>query len=312
MTRNVLIPSVEAKNDGPRWIWLASYPKSGNTWLRAFLQAYMYGGGKVDINRMHALSCSDTETTPYHQASSVPLGNLRPIETMLLRPAALLNLQKLVVVDGMVRDHFIKTHCAYARVCGIELFPKVITRKAIYIIRDPRDVAVSYAHYSTTNQNEVDYLDVINNAMNSSTNFMIKDNICYFLGTWRDHVSSWTEVAPKQGIDVLVIKYEDMVRAPNTVFRKVLDFLQVDFDRKLFSRSVEATSFKNMQRQEKESPTGFKENPAGFSDVFFRRGLVGSWREELPASYAELIEAHHGEVMATHKYKPSRRKKEKI
>ena len=123
-------------------VWLASYPKSGNTWLRAFLANYLIDGTEpVSINDMQKISFGDSSAPAYADLGRCNPATLTPAQVVALRD------RHLERVSGNAPINFVKTHNAHTRIAGRRLIPARLTRAAIYIIRDPRDLVLSYADH---------------------------------------------------------------------------------------------------------------------------------------------------------------------
>ena len=122
--------------------WVASYPKSGNTMLRMLLEAYHYNSESIDINNMVLIS-GDAGATLIQSVSPIPTDDLGFNGEALLRPAMLLN-----YYCSRTPPVYMKTHFANLQTPGLPPFiPREVTRKAVYIVRDPRDVFHSFASY---------------------------------------------------------------------------------------------------------------------------------------------------------------------
>lgn len=122
-------------------VWLASYPKSGNTWVRLFLANYRAHGLKINPNSLPTeFTISDTRDRDYHAVSPYPVEKMSHLEILMLRGAALLH----AMASVHERPMFCKTHAANAVLNGYRLFPPPVTAASVYIVRDPRDVAVSF------------------------------------------------------------------------------------------------------------------------------------------------------------------------
>lgn len=256
-------------------LWLASYPKSGSTWMRMFIYAYL-GDGTVDINKV--FDASDMDTDIYKAVSPLPLEELGIAECFHLRSAALFGM----VSSG--QDKIVKTHCCNGLAQGVELIPRVFTRGAIYIMRDPRDIAVSYAdHMGKTVDQTIDMMS--DHALTS-----YRENLSQYISTWSNHVTSWTE---RVYFKVLAIKYEEMLSAPHNTFRHIAYFLTGGCDEEKLDKSIQSTRFENLRKQEDIS--GFKER-SRHQERFFRNGRSG-WRDVLTPEQVERIERDHGEVM---------------
>jgi len=267
-------------------IWLASYPKSGNTWLRLLLEAYRCNGA-LDINDVRICS-SDGAATIIQGVSPMPLEKLNFRAEALLRPAALMNLFCRLNAPLMV-----KTHWANLQPPGLPPFiPREFTERAVYVVRDPRSVLPSVATFWGFP------IDKSVEAMNSKE-FLIGGNKMFsktMLSSWSNHVASW--VGEKK-FPVHVVKYEDMVEDAEKELTEILEFLKYEVDEVRVRRAVRATKISRLQKAEAEH--GFKEN-SGRSDKFFGDGGT-RWKDELGPKWIKRIEKDHGEVMRSLEYK---------
>ncbi|MEL7187653.1 MAG: sulfotransferase domain-containing protein, partial [Pseudomonadota bacterium] len=181
-------------------LWLASYPKSGNTWLRAFLSNYIWNQPEpVAVNDLSKLGTSDAAADLYAKICRGPFDYTDPRLTTSLR-GSFLN-----AVDGNGADvNFIKTHNQNSVAFDVELVPPALTRSAIYILRDPRDMVISYAsHLGLTVDKAIEGMNNVNNATAGTS-----ENVQQYLGRWSDHVTSWTRT---KKFPVLTLRYEDML-----------------------------------------------------------------------------------------------------
>ena len=127
--------------DSERITWLASYPKSGNTWIRCLIQAYR-SNGYLDINDLNTVA-GDSAACHTHAVSATAIEDLGLRGQWLLRPAALVN-----AVMAKATPRIFKTHYANLTVSGLPAFiPPELTQRAIYVLRDPRSVALSMSQY---------------------------------------------------------------------------------------------------------------------------------------------------------------------
>lgn len=258
--------------------WLASYPKSGNTWLRMFLSGYL--SGNVDINRP-AIGVDDLQVYFYHALSPSPLEQLSDEHRLLLRPAALLHL-----ATAIPEPRYVKTHFARCSIDGIDSIPASLTHGAVYLVRDPRDVVVSYARHINVSIDSM--IDKIGSAKSTAR----RGPLYHLIGSWSAHVRSWLNTP----FPTLVIRYEDLCAHPRETFRAVLDHLDLKADEDRLSLALDLTRLENLQEQERQH--GFREAVHG---NFF--GAGGSkWREALTPEQAGRIERAHGKMMGMLKY----------
>jgi hypothetical protein len=264
---------------GKVW-WLASYPKSGNTFLRLFLNAYKTGG--TDINKTGPFSYDDMGKDLYEKIAGKPEEELSRHEIRAVRGAYLQNVLSSV---GEKKRVFMKTHSACIEIDQWPMLPAMFTEAVFYIVRDPRDVCVSYAHHCGKSVEETAEF------MANPTATINHGPRTHVLGPWSTHVTSY---AKQEGLKVYRLRYEDMVERPEIAFRNVVEKLGWDFEPERFKFAIDAVKFENVQKQEQEG--GYVER--GKPDIpFFRRGQVGSWREELPPEVAAKIEEDHGQIM---------------
>jgi hypothetical protein len=201
----------------------------------------------------------------------------RTIEDWIrVRPRAL-----RLIAGSKDGHHFVKTHCQVIRVGAVPLILPEVTAAAVYLMRNPFDVALSYARHLSL---DVD-VAIKRMADPTATNGN-KTGILEIIGRWDDHIRSWT-TAP--GLVLHVMRYEDMIADPERAYRGLFAFLKVPVDEAQLARTLAATSFDALSRQEREQ--GFRERPAGM-ERFFARGTAGGWREDLtPKQVGRLREA---------------------
>jgi hypothetical protein len=271
-------------------VWLASYPKSGNTWLRAFLANLISGGsGPVDINSLRLFGFSDTRADLYELASGKPFEALDLPHLHRLRP----NVHRLITKTkaGTV---YVKTHNAIAVRDGIPTITPEVTVGAIYILRNPLDVAVSYAHHFAM---EIDH---VIEAMASPDNYLdtVDRSTFSYLGSWSKHVEGWT-TAP--GLNAHVVRYEDMLKRPMPTFRGVASYLGLGATRDGVKRAIEFSSFDELKGQ--ETKHGFRERGPS-RETFFHQGRAEAWRNVLSAAQVDRVVQTQGEVMRRYEYLP--------
>lgn len=269
-------------------IWLASYPKSGNTWLRAFLVNYVFNEPEpVPVNDLHRLGVSDAMTSGFRKVLGQPFDPSDPSQTVRLRAP---------FFEALVRNgadvNLIKTHNQNRDAMGVKLIPEHLTKSAIYVIRDPRDMVISYAsHLGLTLDRSIEGINNINNATAGD-----EKNVHQFLGRWSDHVTSWTRT---KKFPVLTVRYEDMLARPEKAFGSVVRRLGLPIEKERLLRAIEFSSFDKLKKQEEE--TGFVEN-SNNQERFFRTGGSGHFREELNLEQISQIEADHVKIMRRHGY----------
>ncbi len=272
-------------------IWLASYPKSGNTWLRAFISHLLEGKDeKVDINQMKTDGIFSARST-LDEITGIETSNLTPEEIDTLRPAVY-----NYIATVAKRRLFIKVHDAYTYLADGSPLLGTVNAKAVYILRNPLDVAVSLANHLSKS------LDETIRHMNDETFAFCrsKDSLPnqtrQKLLTWSAHVQSWAGVS---AFPVYFLRYEDMKADPIAAFTGAVRFIGMDCTDAQIQRAIELSDFKKMKAEEEKN--GFGEKPAGLSS-FFRAGKTGDWRNHLSDAQRDKLIADHRAVMRQYGY----------
>jgi len=264
-------------------VWMASYPKSGNTWARIFLANYLANAREpVPINKAHGVAIGDSITRMYRMVAQGPLDVTDIDATLKLRPRVLRG-----IVANNADVNLVKTHNALVTARGVPLIPDDVTRSAIYILRNPLDMVLSYArHYGMTPEQAVNTVSHPDNA-----NPPDEETVTQFMGTWSDHVRSWTS---KAGYPVLVLRYEDMLANPRACFARVVQHLGMPLDPERLDRAILFSSFEELSEQEKQQ--GFVEKSEQ-AERFFARGQKDQWKTDLPAKLVKRMKHAHRKVM---------------
>jgi hypothetical protein len=269
-------------------VWIASYPKSGNTWVRAFLHNLVKvtcgEPDEQDINEMARFSTWDLDKKRYAAVLGFQPDNaLHRNQIAAARHAV--HLEVADAAEGLV---FVKTHNCLVMDRGYPTINFAATAGAVYVVRNPLDVAISYAHHAGV-------------AIDDAIHFMSKvdletigsDKSVYeVLGSWSQHVWSWTR---NDNRALHVMRYEDMLADPETVFAALARHLLIDFTPAQLQAAIERSSFARLRAQELEN--GFRERPPAADDNFFREGRAGQWKSALTPEQVARIVADHGEQM---------------
>lgn len=279
-----------------RTVWLASYPKSGNTWMRILLANLMArGSGSADINRLPG-GFADARG-PFDRVTLIDSGLLRFDEIDALRPrvyAALAAGDTDFGGDetGEAPPRFVKVHDAYHLAPGGE--PLLAGPRgadgALVVVRDPRDVAPSLAHHSGLDiDRAIAFMNDPDGCLCGSPDrgYM---QLRQRLTRWSDHIGSWLG---QRDLPVHLVRYEDLQSAPVPTLRAALDFSGWPASDVAIERAVALSAFDRIAAHERDK--GFREAPHQLG--FFRRGKAGGWRDELTAAQAARIEQDHGPMM---------------
>lgn len=261
-------------------VWIAGYPKSGNTWVRAFLHSLM-APAPLDINRMNRMTGNEAAMIHFQGLDARPWQAWTAQDVARMRPAA-----QAALASRHPYDVFCKTHLARTRAFGHATIARAVTAGAIYLLRNPLDVAVSYADHQGI------ALDAAIALMNleGHTTPTTAHHAGEVMGSWSENVASWTG---GEG-PLHIMRYEDMLADPHAAFAALARFLRLKPSRQRLRRAVAACSFAALARQ--EARQGFVEKPPGQAR-FFRTGRAGSWRGVLSRAQVEAIAGRHGAVM---------------
>lgn len=263
-------------------IWVASYPKSGNTWVRAFIHNLLkeISGDRQpqDINRMNEHTVWEIAGPPFEQILGKPLTEAKQSEIEAARPKVQHRL-----ANTRSEPFFVKTHLCVGSEHGHPTINLNATLAAVYVVRNPLDVAISYAHHTTMTIDSI-IASMANKAQRTPGT---PRSVYEVLGSWSQNVSSWLGVTDRP---IHVIRYEDLEANPTRPFGMLARFLGLAPSEDQLKAAIARSCFAELRRQEAEN--GFKERPET-SKVFFREGRSGQWRDVLtPAQVQEIIRVH--------------------
>jgi len=275
-----------------RILWLASFPKSGNTWMRAFLHNLFRNPDRpLPLNELGGGNLTTAETALHWYKALDP----RPLKDIPQDELDQLRLKVHAAIAASVPGNiFCKIHGAVFELRGTMTVNLQASAGAIYLVRNPLDVVLSFANFQGITT------DVAITAL-STANFELPrdvDNVSEPLGSWSQNVESWTG-KPNSGLRV--VRYEDMLASPGKTFAGVADFLGLKVLRPRLEKALRHSSFKVLRSQEDRD--GFVErSPA--QDRFFRTGTSGQWRDELTDEQVARMVENHREQMERFGYVP--------
>ena len=270
-------------------IWLASYPKSGNTLLRSILASYFYSNdGSLKFEDLYNIT--QFPLSEQFLPLGIDINNDREVFKNFINAQKLINQEK-----GKIR--FFKTHSSLSRVYDNNFTDLHNTLGAIYIVRDPRNVVTSVAHhYNLT-------IDEATETMVDKNRFMQKTsrNLRVFIGSWNFSYNSWKNL--KDQNKYLMIKYEDLITKKKTVLLKVFKFLsslgmRFDLDMIKLNKVIKNTEFEKMKIKEKnEIFSEAVRDKDGKRKVFFNLGPKNDWRRLLDEKNKDKIEQNFKKEM---------------
>lgn len=272
-------------------VWLASYPKSGNTWFRAFISSLLNDESEdISINKMKTDGIfSSRQILDF--MTGIESSNLTADEIDRLRPAVFNYLSQ-----NAKRALFVKVHDAYTYLDDGTPLLGTAGAKAIYIMRNPLDVAVSFANHASKDFDHIiERMGAPAFAFCRSRNSLPNQTRQKLL-TWSMHVESWSRAAE---LPVHIVRYEDMKADPVATFAGALRFIGFVCTDEQIMRAIEASRFEKLKAEEDRK--GFKEKPYKTAS-FFRAGRVGDWRNHLSEAQRDRIITDHGPIMKKYGY----------
>jgi hypothetical protein len=278
-------------------VWLASYPKSGNTWFRAFLTALL-GDGSLDINMMKTDGIFSSRSI-FNDATDIDSTYLYDDEVKQLLPEVFTE-----VISHYDKPRlFVKVHDAYSKnSSGAPIIPAGPTLCALYFIRNPLDVAGSFANHNASSIDESialmnKPLGILAKQKRQRGEMNVNNQFSQLMLSWSGHAESWTSA--EVPFPVMVIRYEDMLQDTLNTFSKAVAFVGLEKTKEEIERAVYESRFEKLKEQEQEK--GFMEKNRK-SESFFRSGQSGGWKKELTPEQIRSIVTAHRTVMETYGY----------
>ena len=270
------------------FVWLASYPKSGNTLIRALLSSYFFSDdGNFDFKLINNIK--QFPNIKIFENLNIDINNENEVIKNYI------NAQKSINNKNDIQ--FLKTHSYLFNIKNNAFTDLNNTLGAIYIVRDPRNVVTSYAnHNNLTIEQATEHIINSSSIGGNIKSEFLSDHAKVYLGSWGSNYNSWKSFkAPNK---YLLIKYEDLVSKKEEIMIKVLNFIfqlkgiKYEINKKKLKNSITTTSFEKMKNKEKME--GFVESKinkkTGERIPFFNLGPKNNWQNILPINLKEKIE----------------------
>jgi len=276
-------------------IWLASYPKSGNTFMRSFLSSYFFSkDGNFSFELLKNIK--QYPNRDLFTQLGVNIKDPNEIAKNHIRVQEFINKDKKSF-------KFLKTHSSFVKMDGFSFTDLANTLGVIYIVRDPRDVVVSFAHHN--NQSIEKTTEMIN------SDFVLgahsKNGMPVYMGSWSRNYNSW-KVFNNKG-KYLLIKFEDLIQDKEENFKKILNFIKIltksnfEINDKKIKKILEEIEFDKLKKlEEKEGFNEAKTDEKGNNIPFFREGKSNNWKKTLAPIIKTSIEATCQKEMQELKY----------
>ena len=264
-------------------IWLASYPKSGNTLLRSILSSYFFSNdGEFKFENLYQIT--QFPLLKHFTSIDVDINEDKEIFKNYINAQNFIN-----KVKGKVK--FFKTHSSYCKIYDYNFTDLQNTLGVIYVVRDPRNVVNSLAHHYNLS------LDEATNTMIDKKKFMSRTdkNAEVFAGSWNFNYNSWKNL--EQHKRYFLIKYEDLIKNKKSVILKVFKFLnslgmKLNIDMIKLNKVIKTTEFEKMKTKEQEETftEAIIDKKTGKRKIFFNLGPKNDWRLNLDKKNKEKIE----------------------
>ena len=276
------------------FVWLASYPKSGNTLLRSMLAAYFFSEDGI-----YNFSLNDNirqfPSTKLFERMGIDITNEKEVIKNYIKAQESINQKEKL--------QFLKTHSYLFNIDNIPFTNLNNTLGVIYIVRDPRNVVTSYAHHSGISPEHAARSMIELYKYKGDITSRNSERATLYMGTWSGNYNSWKSL--KDPGRYLLIKYEDLINNKDLTFRKVIKFLcmlkgvKFKLDQVKFRNVIESTEFKKMQKLEQEE--GFREakidSKTGEKIPFFNLGAKNDWKKILNPEIKKKIELNFKKEM---------------
>ena len=272
-------------------IWCASYPKSGNTWVRAIITSLIYSDdGIFNFNLLRKLG--QFPRRDHFKELTDNFTDLKNLSKYWIRA------QEKINSDGKLK--IFKTHNGNYNFFGNDFTNKKNTFAVIYIVRDPRNIISSLSnHFQQDFKNSTDFL--LNEEaflLNKDPNYTIEENVITLLGSWKNHYNSW-----KISSNLLLIRYEDLVIDIKSQVNRLSNFLKkfgnFHTNESKINNIIETTSFQLLKN--KEENEGFEE-AVNSKIKFFNLGPKNDWKNIVDKKLINKIENNFKNEMKELKY----------
>ena len=265
--------------------WIASYPKSGNTWLRALLSSYFYSEDGIfqqDLLRNIAQFPEKIHFSEFNYDAKI----VTDTSKFWIKAQEKINFNNKL--------NFFKTHNILGSINNNNFTNKKNTSGAIYIVRDPRNVLTSLQNHYELSKDEA--LEFMLSEKKYIHDYHAKDDFSdfQFISSWEKNYKSWIN---QNIFPVKLIRYEDLADKTLDIFIEIIDFIQntiqekKDIDNLKAQNSVRSTNFKNLKNIEKKN--GFLESVLSKNDPkkipFFHLGPNNDWKKIFNKSYQKKI-----------------------
>ena len=269
-------------------IWLASYPKSGNTWLRAFITSLVYKEENLNtLDKLKQIHAYPLSKDFYNLLDDFE--NFEEISKNWEKSQSILNLDKKI--------KFLKTHHILCSINNNFFTSYKNSIGVIYIVRDPRNVITSLKHHYSfkTYDDALEFMldrNRFSGKMGKKNTYARETEFPTYISNWKNHYNAWKNFKK----NYLLIRYEDLIKNPDNKFNEISKYLckllKFKIDKKNIQKAILNSSFKNLKQSEEKF--GFNEAPpdqiTNEKKKFFNLGPDNDWETHLPNNIRKEIE----------------------
>ena len=267
-------------------IWLSSYPKNGNTWLRALISAYYYSDDGFFLGDQNLQNIQQFPVKKNLEGFNFDRRKPGDSARYWIPAQEKLNMDKKL--------KFLKTHSALVKLGQNDFTNKKNSLGCIYIVRDPRNVIDSMSRHFQIDHDKA--LSVMQDENNFTYDFKKTNDYSdyQFISSWEKNYQSWKN---NRLIPIKFLKYEDLLKETFFVFKEVVEFIdklinnKKGFNREKAKNAVKSTSFENLKKIEENK--GFSESIIARKDKkiipFFHLGPKNDWQKNFDNKFIEKI-----------------------
>ena len=274
-------------------IWICSYPKSGNTWIRSIVSSLLYSkNGEFSFNLLNLIELFEKKSR-YDFVKKVNISDYKNLnDDIEIISKYWLECQKNIVFDDSINPiyNIFKTHSANLSVNSNDFTNTNYTGGIIHVVRDPREVVISYSKHRGKS------IDDTIETMSDLRTLSAQNNICVgLLSKWDLHYKSWKNL----NVPSLLIKYEELINNTKSEIIKIKSFLSniLDLKENILEKKIDnilkTTNIENFRKH--EINYGFEESSLHSS--FFGNAKTNSWEKKLSKNQIKKIEELFKEIM---------------
>ena len=256
-------------------IWISSYPKSGNTWVRSIISSLIYSNdGFFNFGLLKKIP--QFPKKKYFENFTEKFQNIHELKKYWIKSQSLINLDEKI--------KFFKTHHINCKIGDYAFTNRKNTLGTIYVVRDPRNLVKSFTnHYGMDKNSAKKFISSPQSVSGAIGKMNKQNNIFTILGSWKDHYISWT----KKNNNLLILKYEDLLSDPYKEIGRIIKFLEnsINFkhDEQKIKNIINSTSFESLKKMEMDQ--GFEEAASSKTSLekinFFHLGKDNKWEQYL-------------------------------